>query len=468
MLKNTICRIGLVLSAGLILFISSSALVKASPNTEETNQTGVGPDFFYGDQSLNKLIDKDNRVVLLPGGARVEIKDNQATTYVAVDHLSSARVALTEDNQMSGGIDYTPFGDSQATGRIDVIGHYTGQVFERETATYDYHARRYDGSVGRFSSVDAIRKSISPYSYTENNPINKVDPNGLDDVPFFIKDINSIKMPEHLIGLVRDIMKILGGSPGQNMSILDIFQSRIRKHKNGREIQRSSRAIEDVATILGGASEKRTLTRDNRFYLFIGEGIDDVPVPDELSPGLECLRTFNQISQGEKAPIFAEEIVILDFSKQAAGRHKLIKGALDQLKDSYIVTVLRPLMESVQNRRTGHNTKLSRFGWRGVVGAWPIDSFKEHIDLQVAFTRDLVKSRQQPVPSAPLAQRLPTSSESETSPSKISRIDVALDNIPAPLSESHNMTVPNFQSPITAPLSPGPQPLEYFRPWIED
>jgi len=58
--------------------------------------------------------------------------------------------------------------------------------YEPETATYDYHARAYDGSTARFTSPDAIRESISPYSYTENNPVNFVDPDGLGEVHFFL------------------------------------------------------------------------------------------------------------------------------------------------------------------------------------------------------------------------------------------------------------------------------------------
>ena len=46
----------------------------------------------------------------------------------------------------------------------------------------DYNARMYDPSLGRFLSVDPMishpgsTQSINPYSYVENNPLNKVDP----------------------------------------------------------------------------------------------------------------------------------------------------------------------------------------------------------------------------------------------------------------------------------------------------
>jgi len=166
------------------------------PLDRRITNLSASPGLFYGHNSLNTLIDEDTMIVPLPGGTRVEIRDGQ-TTYVVTDHLQSARVAIGSDSRVSGQITYTPFGESQATGKANLARLYTGMSFESETGTYDYHARWYDPSVGRFTSVDTARQSISSYSYTDNNPINKVDPNGLGTFSFLLYSVYGVDEPDH-------------------------------------------------------------------------------------------------------------------------------------------------------------------------------------------------------------------------------------------------------------------------------
>ena len=158
---------------------------------------------FYGNNSLNSLVDDEKMMLTLPGRTRIEVT-GQKTTYTLPDHLQSDRVAVIKDNTVSYTVDHNPFGDNQSNeinqNKTLLAKSYTGMTFEPELATYDYHARRYDPGSARFTSVDAIRQSISPYSYTENNPINFVDPNGFGRVSLLIT------IQDHEGNNQRDIM----------------------------------------------------------------------------------------------------------------------------------------------------------------------------------------------------------------------------------------------------------------------
>jgi len=59
---------------------------------------------------------------------------------------------------------------------------YCGEYLDKESGNVYLRARYYDPETGRFISEDPIRDGLNWYVYASNNPVNRSDPLGLEDV----------------------------------------------------------------------------------------------------------------------------------------------------------------------------------------------------------------------------------------------------------------------------------------------
>jgi RHS repeat-associated protein len=130
---------------------------------------------------LNEYIFAGGRMIAREGGSSGRI-------FFLNDRLS-ARATITDGNgNIQGRQTHLPFGEElNSTGTTDKH-RFTSYERDSETGT-DYAVNRMDSaSLGRFLQVDKMAGDGSPqrlnrYAYTRNDPINRTDPQGLDDCP---------------------------------------------------------------------------------------------------------------------------------------------------------------------------------------------------------------------------------------------------------------------------------------------
>ena len=107
--------------------------------------------------------------------------------YYLKDHLGNIRKVLNATTRtVTQSTNYYPFGLAiTTTGTSKNKYLYNGKELQPSNGYYDYGARMYDASVGRWFVVDPLAEKgrrWSAYNYALNNPIRFVDPDGMDAI----------------------------------------------------------------------------------------------------------------------------------------------------------------------------------------------------------------------------------------------------------------------------------------------
>ena len=109
---------------------------------------------------------------------------NEKVYFYVNDHLGTPVKVIDENGSVVWSADYKPFGGIDITvSDLENNFRFAGQYYDQETGLhYNYH-RYYDPKSGRYLTPDPIGLDggINLYFYVSNNPINKLDPQGLEE-----------------------------------------------------------------------------------------------------------------------------------------------------------------------------------------------------------------------------------------------------------------------------------------------
>jgi RHS repeat-associated protein len=140
-------------------------------------------DYVFNGDTLLATVDQQTASGNATGTAK--------TRYVHPDHLGSTNVVTDENDNVVQTLDYYPYGSTRISTATSTRERrqYIGQFADDSSLSY-LNARYYEGSRGQFLSQDPIflgdpkqqtlqdPQSLNVYSFSEDNPITKSDPNG--------------------------------------------------------------------------------------------------------------------------------------------------------------------------------------------------------------------------------------------------------------------------------------------------
>ena len=142
----------------------------------------------------------------------IDVANGNAVYYYHFDGLGSVVALSNNSGEVIERYSHDVFGEPNRVSDVNNPYLFTGRRFDDETGLYYYRARYYSPEIGRFLQTDPLRytKGLNLYTYCGNNPINLVDPWGLDWYP-----------PEWAVGIVETTGDIAGWIYDQGMSVWD-------------------------------------------------------------------------------------------------------------------------------------------------------------------------------------------------------------------------------------------------------
>lgn len=128
------------------------------------------------------VFDGTTYLIYSPTGMPVEQITGTTPSYLHTDQLGSIRLITNATGAVTGAYAYDAYGNQTGhTGTATCALQYAGQYLDTETNLYYLRARYYDPNTAQFLTGDPlVAITQSAYGYAYDNPLNGIDPSGLD------------------------------------------------------------------------------------------------------------------------------------------------------------------------------------------------------------------------------------------------------------------------------------------------
>ena len=158
--------------------------------TATTSPTGSTTQFTWTQVDTQPLLiaDGTNQYVQGPGGTPLEQIDAAGKATWLHDDPNGTVTTLTDTTgAITATYAYDPYGQPTGhTGTATTPIGYQGQYTDPDTGLHYLTARYYDPATAQFLTPDPLTDTThQPYAYTDNNPLNRTDPTGLQTAGWF-------------------------------------------------------------------------------------------------------------------------------------------------------------------------------------------------------------------------------------------------------------------------------------------
>ncbi|MFI5904213.1 RHS repeat-associated core domain-containing protein [Streptomyces cyaneofuscatus] len=114
-----------------------------------------------------------------PSGTLTAMTSGGSSQYYLMDVQGSVIGLVDASGKRTATYSYGPYGEARTATSTNQPFRYTGTYLD-PSGLYKMGARYYDPQLARFTQPDPSGQESNPYAYTAGDPVNRVDPGGLD------------------------------------------------------------------------------------------------------------------------------------------------------------------------------------------------------------------------------------------------------------------------------------------------